>query len=239
VAIAPQGDPEVARQVRRGQGRIVTFGPGGDYVVDDVGVVEAASGYRYGLAETALSARHNRFNAAAAIAAARAFGTLHEPIVRALAAYRTLPHRLALVRRIGGVGYYDDSKATNVGAAVAAIDSLSEPKVVLIAGGKGKDGSYLPLRQALEKRGRGVVLIGEAASAMAEAFAGVVEVQRAPTLDAAVALARELAKPGDAVLLAPACASFDMFQSYADRGRRFVQAVERLAADATSKGSGP
>jgi UDP-N-acetylmuramoylalanine--D-glutamate ligase len=238
VAIAPHGDAEVARQVRRGQGRVVTFGAAGDYPIDDSGVVEAASGQRYPLGETVLSAGHNRLNAAAAIAAARALGTPHEPIARALAAYRTLPHRLALVTRIDGVGYYDDSKATNVGAAVAAIDSLSEPKVVLIAGGKGKDGSYLPLRQALERRGRGVVLIGEAAATMAEAFAGSVEVQRAATLDAAVAVARSLAQPGDAVLLAPACASFDMFQSYADRGRRFVQAVERQAAAEASKGKG-
>jgi UDP-N-acetylmuramoylalanine--D-glutamate ligase len=238
VAIAPHGDAEVARQVRRGQGRVVTFGAAGDYVLDGSGgVVETVSGYRHALAGTALSARHNQLNAAAAIAAARAFGTPHEPIARALAGYRTLPHRLALVKRIDEVGYYDDSKATNVGAAVAAIDSLSEAKVVLIAGGKGKEGSYLPLRQALEQRGRAVVLIGEAAPAMAQAFAGSVEVRDAPTLDDAVALARSLARPGDAVLLAPACASFDMFQSYADRGRRFVQAVERLAG--ASKGAGP
>jgi len=236
VAIGPHGDAEVERQLRRGQGRVVSFGASGDYIVGAGGVLEVASGHRYALAETRLSAHHNQLNAAAAIAAARAFGTPHEPIARALAAYRTLPHRLALVTRIDGVAYYDDSKATNVGAAVAAIDSLSEAKVVLIAGGKGKDGSYEPLRRALEQRGRGVVLIGEAAPTMAEAFAGSVEVRRAATLDAAVSAARGLAQPGDAVLLAPACASFDMFQSYADRGRRFVQAVERLAA--TVKGAG-
>jgi len=229
VAIGPAGDAVVERQLRRGQGRILTFGAGGDYAVEGGGVTEVSSGFRHVLAETALSARHNQLNAAAAIAAARAFGTPHEAIGRALANYRTLPHRLSLVTRIDGVAYYDDSKATNVGAAVAAIDSLTEPKVVLIAGGKGKDGSYEPLRQALEQRGRGVVLIGEAAATMADAFAGSVEVQRVATLDAAVAAARGLAQPGDAVLLAPACASFDMFQSYADRGRRFVQAVQRLA----------
>jgi UDP-N-acetylmuramoylalanine--D-glutamate ligase len=236
VAIGPHGDAEVERQLRRGQGRVVSFGASGDYVVGASSVIEVASGHHYALAETRLSAHHNQLNAAAAIAAARALGVAHEPIGRALAAYRTLPHRLALVNRIDGVAYYDDSKATNVGAAVAAIESLSEAKVVLIAGGKGKDGSYEPLRQALEERGRGVVLIGEAAPTMAQAFASSVEVRRAATLDAAVAMARGLAQPGDAVLLAPACASFDMFQSYADRGRRFVQAVERLAA--TVKGAG-
>lgn len=229
VAIAPFGDPEVARQVRRGSGRLCFFGASGDYIVQSDGVIEASSGQIYPLAQTALSARHNRLNAAAAIAAARAFGAPHDAITRALGAYRTLPHRLSLVASVAGVAFYDDSKATNVGAAVAAIDSLTEPQLVLIAGGKGKDGSYEPLVEALRRRGRGAVLIGEAAPVMAAALAGSVEVQHAPTLDAAVAQARAMAQPGDAVLLAPACASFDMFSSYADRGRRFVAAVQQLA----------
>jgi UDP-N-acetylmuramoylalanine--D-glutamate ligase len=146
-----------------------------------------------------------------------------------LAAYRLLPHRLAWVRSVQGVSFYDDSKATNVGAAVAAIDSLLEPKLVLIAGGKGKDGSYEPLVQALERRARAVLLIGEAAPQIAEALKGRVDVEQAPSLDLAVERAYRRARPGDAVLLAPACASFDMFRSYADRGEQFVQAVERLA----------
>jgi UDP-N-acetylmuramoylalanine--D-glutamate ligase len=230
VAIAPHGDAEVERQVRRGAGRIVYFGTGGDYVLRSGGVLEASSGQFHSLAHTALAARHNQLNAAAAIAAARAFGAPHEAIGRALVAYRTLPHRLAHVATVGGVAFYDDSKATNVGAAVAAIDSLTEARLVLIAGGKGKDGSYAPLALALGQRGRAAVLIGEAAPQIASALAGSVEVQQAQTLDAAVELARALAQPGDAVLLAPACASFDMFSSYADRGRQFVQAVQRLAA---------
>jgi UDP-N-acetylmuramoylalanine--D-glutamate ligase len=230
VAIAPFGDDVVLRQVRRGAGRVVQFGDGGDYVVRGGGVLEVASGRLYGLAHTALSARHNQLNAAAAIAAARALGVAPEAIDRALAAYRTLPHRLALVATVGGIRFYDDSKATNVGAAVAAIDSLTEDKVVLIAGGKGKDGSYAPLVAALGARGRAAVLIGEAAPVMERALAGSVPVERAATLEAAVELARRRAEPGDAVLLAPACASFDMFASYADRGRRFVQAVTALAS---------
>lgn len=239
VAIAPSGDPEVARQVRRGSGRTCFFGSSGDYVVRDGSVIEASSGHVYPLARTALSARHNQLNAAAAIAAARAFGAPHEAIARALAAYRTLPHRLSHVASLGGVAFYDDSKATNVGAAVAAIDSLTEKQVVLIAGGKGKDGSYEPLATILRQRGRAAVLIGEAAPVMAAALAGSVQVQHAPTLDAAVALARALAQPGDAVLLAPACASFDMFSSYADRGRRFVHAVQQLAATAGGEAGRP
>jgi UDP-N-acetylmuramoylalanine--D-glutamate ligase len=174
--------------------------------------------------------RHNRLNAAAAIAAARALGAAPSAIQRALGEYRLLPHRMAWVARIGGVEFYDDSKATNVGAAVAAIDSLPEPRVVLIAGGKGKDGSYAPLAQALERRGRAVVLIGEAAAAMAEALSGTLPVERAATLETAVERAQALARAGDAVLLAPACASFDMFKSYADRGERFTAAVKALQA---------
>ncbi len=229
VAIALWGDAEVARQVQRGQGRVVYFGAEGDYVVRDGGVFEVSSGEAFPLQGTQLSGRHNQRNAAAAIAAARALGASGDAILRALLAYRPLPHRLAWVENIGGVAFYDDSKATNVGAAAAAIDSLSEPKVVLIAGGKGKEGSYAPLAQALAQRGRAVILIGEAAPLMAKALEHSAEVELASDLDVAVERAYRLARPGDAVLLAPACASFDMFQSYADRGERFVHAVKRLA----------
>jgi UDP-N-acetylmuramoylalanine--D-glutamate ligase len=238
VAIAPFGDPEVERQVRRGSGRVVFFGAGGDYPVRAGDVIEVSSGQRYPLAATALAARHNQLNAAAAIAAARALGAPHDALGRALAAYRTLPHRLSHVRTVDGVAFYDDSKATNVGAAVAAIDSLTEERIVLIAGGKGKDGSYAPLALELRRRGRAAVLIGEAAPVIAVALAGSVDVEQAATLEAAVERAHALARSGDAVLLAPACASFDMFSSYADRGRRFVQAVHQLAPAAAAV-SGP
>jgi UDP-N-acetylmuramoylalanine--D-glutamate ligase len=234
VAVAPFGDEVVERQVRRGAAKVVYFGSAGDYVTGDGGVLEASTGQRFSLAGTALSARHNQLNAAAAIAAARALGVPHEAISRALAEYRTLPHRLAHVANVGGVGFYDDSKATNVGAAVAAIESLTEKQVVLIAGGKGKDGSYEPLVSALASRGRAAVLIGEAAPVIEQAMRGRVQAVPAVTLEAAVSAAYRLARPGDAVLLAPACASFDMFSSYADRGRRFVQAVQNLASSVAS-----
>ena len=228
LAIGPFGDAVVERQMRRGAGRVVQFGAGGDYVVRAGSVLEVASGRSYALAHTALSARHNQLNAAAAIAAARALGVPPDAIERALAAYRTLPHRLAHVATVAGVAFYDDSKATNVGAAVAAIDSLTQAHVVLIAGGKGKDGSYAPLAAALGARGRAAILIGEAAPVMERALAGVVPVERASTLEAAVDAALRRAEPGDAVLLAPACSSFDMFASYADRGEQFVRAVARF-----------
>jgi UDP-N-acetylmuramoylalanine--D-glutamate ligase len=230
VAIAPSGDAVVERQVRRGAGRVIYFGAQGDYRPTPEGVLELETGELFPLAGSVLGGRHNQLNAAAAIAAARALGAPAAAIQRALLAYRALPHRLAWVESVGGVSFYDDSKATNVGAAVAAIASLDEPGLVLIAGGKGKAGSYEPLARALAGRGRAVVLIGEAAAAMAQALSGSVPVEHAQTLDAAVARAYRLARPGDAVLLAPACASFDMFRSYADRGERFADAVRRLVA---------
>ena len=215
--------------MRRGAGRVLYFGAGGDYALRDGAVVESATGEVFSLAGTQLEARHNQLNAAAALAAARALGASPQALRAALGDYRLLPHRLAWVCALHGVSFYDDSKATNVGAAVAAIDSLLEPKLVLIAGGKGKDGSYEPLAQALERRGRAALLIGEAAPVILAALQGRVEAELCPSLEVAVERAYRRALPGDAVLLAPACASFDMFRSYADRGERFVQAVERLA----------
>lgn len=228
VAIAPWGDSEVERQVRRGRGRVLYFGEQGDYLVREAGVVEAASGEVFSLAGSALTGQHNVRNAAAAIAAARGLGAAADAVRRGLGGYQPLPHRMAWVADIGDISFYDDSKATNVGAAVAAVESLAPRDVVLIAGGKGKDGSYEPLARALALHGRAVVLIGEAARVMAEALEGTTNVELAPTLESAVERAYRLARPGDVVLLAPACASFDMFRSYADRGERFVQAVKGL-----------
>jgi UDP-N-acetylmuramoylalanine--D-glutamate ligase len=239
VAVAPYGDAEVERQVRRGAGQVLYFGAQGDYVLGDQSVVEARTGEVFSLVGTQLLARHNQLNAAASVAAARALGASADAVRSALAAYQLLPHRMAWVRTVAGVRFYDDSKATNVGAAVAAIGSLLEPRLVLIAGGKGKDGSYEPLVQALEGRGRALLLIGEAAPLIAAAVQGRIETELAPSLEVAVERAYRRARPGDAVLLAPACASFDMFHSYADRGQRFVQAVERLASAEEPAGGAP
>jgi UDP-N-acetylmuramoylalanine--D-glutamate ligase len=135
---------------------------------------------------------------------------------------------MELVIHAGGVAYYDDSKGTNVGAVVAALYGFPRP-VVLIAGGRDKGGDYAPLAEVLRRVGRAAVLIGEAADKMQAAFAGVVPVERAATMDDAVAVARRLAQPGDAVVLSPACSSFDMFHDYAHRAEVFRTAVWRLA----------
>ncbi len=132
---------------------------------------------------------------------------------------------MELVGEIGGVKYYDDSKGTNVGASVTALRGLAENKAVLIAGGRDKGGSYEPLAQALVDRGRACVVIGEAASIIVDALGDRVPIRRAASMEEAVNVASVLAQPGDAVLLSPACSSFDMFRDYKHRGDEFVRAV--------------
>jgi UDP-N-acetylmuramoylalanine--D-glutamate ligase len=148
-----------------------------------------------------------------------------------LRSFKGLPHRMQHVATLQGVDYFDDSKATNVGASVAALQGFarSKQKVVLIAGGVDKGGSYQPLREALEKTGAGLVLIGAASELIAQAFVGSpLPIARAKTMPEAVLAAHKLARFGEAVLLAPACSSFDMFKSYAHRGDVFRDAVLAL-----------
>ena len=187
---------------------------------------------RYAVSSPGLVGRHNLENALAASLSARLLGATAEEVRTVLQTYEPLPHRMIEVGDLDGVRYYDDSKGTNVGAVVAALDGFPRP-VVLIAGGRDKGGSYEPLARSLLKVGRAVVVIGEAADRIAGALAEAapqLPVERAGSLADAVAAARRLARPGDAVVLSPACSSFDMFRNYADRGDAFRAAVDRLAA---------
>ncbi len=229
-AIVPEADTDCLAQAKRGKGQVLRFGAYGDYVVSGRSVVERRSGELFDLEGSALHGRHNIENAAAAIASARVHDLAPAGIRAALAQFRPLPHSMARVASFRGVSFYDDSKGTNVGAAVTAVRGLSEVRGVLIAGGRDKQGSYEPLVKALEAKGRAVVVIGEAAERIAEAAFGRVPLARANSIQDAVNQAFSLAKPGDAVLLSPACSSFDMFQSYAERGDCFVAAVEHLVA---------
>ncbi|HEY4394037.1 MAG TPA: UDP-N-acetylmuramoyl-L-alanine--D-glutamate ligase [Polyangia bacterium] len=174
-----------------------------------------------------LGQRHNQANALAALLAARLCGASPAEARAGLLAFRALAHRMELVAETDGVAYYDDSKGTNVGAVVAALEGFPRP-VILIAGGRDKGGDYAPLAEALGRVGRAAILIGEAAEKMQAAFRGVLPVERAPTLEAAVETARRLARSGDAVVLSPACSSFDMFRDYAHRAEVFRSAVARL-----------
>jgi UDP-N-acetylmuramoylalanine--D-glutamate ligase len=229
VSLVPFGDAICEEQAMRGEGDILTFG-GGDYAVEDGVVTESKSGEVFDLSPARLHGRHNHDNAAAAIGAARALGVSPEAVRKALAQFEPLAHRMALVGELQGVRFYDDSKGTNVGAAVTALGGMSEPRAVLIAGGRDKHGSYQPLAEALREHGRAVVVIGEAAARIAAAVEGALPVEHAGSMEDAVRRAFRLAQPGDAVLLSPACSSFDMFKGYADRGEHFSRAVHELEA---------
>lgn len=173
---------------------------------------------------------HNAANALAALALTRALGLPMEALLRGLLHFKGLPHRVEKVAEIGGVTYYDDSKGTNVGATEAALYGMGRRRAVVILGGDGKGQDFSPLKAAVEANARAVVLIGRDALAIAAAIDGCgVDTRRATDMDDAVALAQQLAQPGDAVLLSPACASFDMFRNYVHRAEVFVAAVRRLA----------
>jgi UDP-N-acetylmuramoylalanine--D-glutamate ligase len=229
LALIPEGDYECKVQARRGGAQLLEIGgAGADYAVVDKTIVEQTTGERFELAGSRLHGQHNHLNAAFAVAAARALSAPAAAINRALVAFRPLPHRMALVTELKGVRFYDDSKGTNVGAAVTALLGLSEPRGVLIAGGRDKLGSYEPLVQALTKKGRAVVVMGEAADKISDAIGSALPVVRASSMQDAVRAAFAQAQPGDAVLLSPACSSFDMFKSYAERGDRFAESALAL-----------
>ena len=232
LAIVPVDDAVCLQQAKRGRGTVVTFGPGGDFDVTSEAVIDRARDAVYLRRDMRLAGGHNAMNVAASLAALRGFDIPVATIRGVLATFEGLAHRMALVTEHRGVRWYDDSKGTNVGATVTAVRGISEEKVVLVAGGKDKGGSYGPLVDALRAKGRAAVLIGEATELIANAIGDVVPVRRAATMDDAVKAASELAQPGDAVLLSPACSSFDMFRDYKHRGDVFVAAVKALVGGA-------
>jgi UDP-N-acetylmuramoylalanine--D-glutamate ligase len=183
------------------------------------------------LADLPVAGLHNAANALAAGALCHAIGIDDAMIARALRAFKGLPHRVEKVALIDGVTYYDDSKGTNVGSTVAALGGFTQP-VVLIAGGDGKGQDFTPMREPVKQRARAVILIGRDAGLIASVLEGCgVTCVHVHDMDEAVRHARARAKPGDAVLLSPACASFDMFQNYNHRGDVFAAAVRKLASD--------
>ncbi|WP_315808955.1 UDP-N-acetylmuramoyl-L-alanine--D-glutamate ligase [Pseudomonas sp. C9-3] len=182
--------------------------------------------------ELKIRGAHNQSNALAALALGHAVGLPFEPMLQTLREFAGLAHRCQWVRERNGVNYYDDSKATNVGAALAAIEGLGadiDGKLVLIAGGDGKGADFNDLRGPVAQHCRAVVLLGRDAELVSAAIGNAVPKVRVNTLEEAVEHAADLALPGDAVLLSPACASLDMFKNYEERGRLFAKAVEDLA----------
>ncbi|HEY5994443.1 MAG TPA: UDP-N-acetylmuramoyl-L-alanine--D-glutamate ligase [Gallionellaceae bacterium] len=178
--------------------------------------------------ELQVAGLHNIANALAALALCRAIDLPLEPLCAALRAFKGLPHRVERVAEIGGVEYFDDSKGTNVGATEAALNGLGRPAVVIL-GGEGKGQDFSPLRQSVSEHARAAVLIGRDAGLIEAALQGCGKtVVYAKDMADAVRQSAALARPGDAVLLSPACASFDMFRNYEHRAEVFVAAVKKL-----------
>ncbi len=174
-----------------------------------------------------LQGEHNRENILAAVSAAAICNLSYENITKALHTFKGLPHRMEFVDCINGINFFDDSKATNVGACLKSISSI-KPPIILIAGGKDKGGSYLPLINEINKNVQEIILIGEAQDRIKKELAATVPVTSAITLEKAVTEAFSRAKKGCSILLSPACSSFDMFDSYVHRGNIFKTAIKEL-----------
>jgi len=214
--------------------KMVTFGlnaapRGTDYGLVNGSIVRGGE-VLVALADLQLSGLHNAANAMAALALCEAVGVAPQRLVEPLKTFRGLPHRVETVAEIGGVLYVDDSKGTNVGATLAAIEGMGR-KVAIVLGGDGKGQDFSPLKAALAEHGRAVALIGRDAAAIGMAIEGCgVPTVIVGDMEAAVRWLAARAEPGDCVLLSPACASLDMYRNYAHRAQAFIDAVGGLTA---------
>ncbi|HEY4698339.1 MAG TPA: UDP-N-acetylmuramoyl-L-alanine--D-glutamate ligase [Gallionella sp.] len=232
-------DDERSMGMARKDCRIITFGlnlPGNE---SDFGIesIEGETWLMQGsqqllkASELQVAGTHNVANALAALALSRAIDFPMPTLLDALRSFKGLPHRVERVAEFDGITYYDDSKGTNVGATIAALQGLG-CKAVLIAGGEGKGQDFTPLNPVVAQHARAVVLIGRDAPLIGAALNGCgVDVLRAEDMNDAVRLAAHLAQNGDAVLLSPACASFDMFRNYEHRAEVFIEAVRGLTQE--------
>ena len=232
-AVVNRSDEAAAERAER-CGRVVTFGldaPGADQfgIREDEGEKFLACGDAFLLSvrDLALYGIHNQLNALAALAAGSLLGLDRAEMLQVLVEFPGLPHRMQFVARISAVDYINDSKATNVAAAVASVNSV-DGMLVLIAGGDGKGGDFSALADAVEGKLRGVVLIGADAEKIARALDTVMPVHFAENMESAVHMAASCAESDDTVLLAPACASLDQYDNYMARGDAFIAAVEGL-----------
>ncbi|MBI5107346.1 MAG: UDP-N-acetylmuramoyl-L-alanine--D-glutamate ligase [Rhodocyclales bacterium] len=239
IQVLNRDDARVRRMALAGH-RIIRFGLDAPAGAEDFGIREnrgeawLVQGGRLllPLSELPLAGLHNAANAMAALALCAALGFDADALLPALRSFRGLPHRVEKVAEIDGVTWYDDSKGTNVGATVAALAGLggmNDRKCVVILGGDGKQQDFSPLCDAVANHARAVVLIGRDGPAIGAAIAAAgVPVETAADMDDAVRRAALLAQSGDAALLSPACASFDMFRNYEHRAQAFVSAVKAL-----------
>ena len=206
--------------------------------IEDGRIIFRSAGHTAGLlhrSDVPLRGEHNLENVLAAAAIAVLVGIAPDAIRQAVRDFPGVEHRLEFVAEISGVSFYNDSKATNVDAALKAIEAF-DSNLLVILGGKDKGADFAPLAAPLAARARLVLLIGAAAEKIAAQLAGALPMERAGTLDRAVALAFERARPGDTVLLAPACASFDQFRNYEHRGQVFKQLVQEIQSRVAAGG---
>jgi UDP-N-acetylmuramoylalanine--D-glutamate ligase len=189
--------------------------------------------------EMKLRGLHNVENVLAALATGLACGAAPNSMCETVKRFEAVEHRLEFVSEIDGVKFYNDSKATSVDATVKALEAFAEEagKIVLILGGRGKKTPYAPLASLVRAKARKLILIGEEAETIAGELAGEAPLERAKDMKDAVAVSFQAAKPGDIVLLAPACASFDMFENFEDRGRTFKKEVQNLTSKVRSYSS--
>jgi UDP-N-acetylmuramoylalanine--D-glutamate ligase len=233
IAVVNIDDPRVVASVRPGQATLsfsLRAESGADYTLGPQGSWLARRGEPLlPLSELKIKGLHNAANALAALALGDAAGLPLQPMLAELSSFTGLPHRSQWVADLRGVTFIDDSKGTNVGATVAAVAG-TPGRLVVILGGDGKSQEFAPLAAAFRGKVRHVVLIGRDAEAIAEALQGVSSIERCLSLEEAVHAAAHAARPGETVLLSPACASLDMFRDYAHRGEVFARTVRELAA---------
>jgi len=251
IQVLNRNDPRVCRMVLPDR-QIVSFGLDAPAAAEDFGLrvqrgetwLAQGANFLTPLSELPLAGLHNAANAMAALALCGSLGLDAATLLPALRSFRGLPHRVERIAERQGVTWYDDSKGTNVGATVAALDGIggqlanagnrNDHKIILIAGGDGKGQDFSPMRLAVASHARAVILIGRDGPLIGKVIAGAgVAVEAAADMDDAVCRAAALAQPGDAVLLSPACASFDMYRNYEHRAQAFAAAVTALAASET------
>ena len=233
-AVVNRDDDEAAEKAK-GIDKVITFGPDepaeGQYGIrrdDDEFYLARGDTLLIATTDMAMVGLHNQANALAALAAGELLGLEMPAMLQVIGEFPGLPHRMQFVARKAAVDYINDSKATNVAAAVASIESV-DGNLVLVAGGDGKGGDFTELAAVLEGKLRAAVLVGQDAEAIADALDTVMPVYFAQDMDDAVCQAAAYAESDDTVLLAPACASFDQYDNYGARGDAFHDAVEALA----------
>lgn len=232
IAIVNADDPRTAEPATRA--RVWRFSsrrfidPGGSF--DGQNLVVAMAGARSSIPRSALrlEGSPNIENALAGWLAARAMGVEDSAVERAFRSFEGLPHRMRLVRQVGGVRYINDSKGTNVDATIKSLEGMEDARVLLILGGKDKKGEFERLRDLVSRKSRKVLTIGAAAERIGRALGGSAEIVPCGDLAGAIAYASSSAEPGDVVLLSPACASFDQYRNFEERGRHFEELVSKL-----------